>query len=44
MPQTKAILLSHAAEGDHPGFLVRLAGDRYVQIEYGPVELDLNLR
>jgi len=44
MPQTKAVLLSHAAEGDHPGFLVRLAGDRYVQIEYGPVELDLNLR
>jgi urea carboxylase len=23
---------------------VRLAGDRYVLVEYGPMELDLNLR
>ena len=43
-PPTQVILRSIPAAGDHPGTLVRLAGDRYVMVEYGPMELDLNLR
>ncbi|KIZ06735.1 UreA carboxylase [Monoraphidium neglectum] len=44
MPETKAVLVDVAASDSHPGYLVRLAGDRYVQLEYGPMELDLSLR
>ena len=43
-PKTEVILRSIPASGEHPGTLVRLAGDRYVMVEYGPMELDLNLR
>lgn len=31
-------------ENAHCGVCCRLAGDRYVQVEYGPMELDLTLR
>ncbi|KAL3134817.1 hypothetical protein ABBQ32_007791 [Trebouxia sp. C0010 RCD-2024] len=44
VPQTAAVLQSIEASGEHPGAIYRLAGDRYVQVEYGPMELDLNLR
>lgn len=43
-PKTEVILRSIPPSGEHPGTLVRLAGDRYVMVEYGPMELDLNLR
>lgn len=44
VPETKPLLLKVEPHGDHPGAEYRLAGDRYVQVEYGPMELDLNLR
>lgn len=44
MPATRAVLVEVAPSEGHPGYLIRLAGDRYVQIEYGPMELDLTLR
>ena len=44
MPPTKAVLVTAPASEGHPGYLIRLAGDRYIQIEYGPMELDLTLR
>jgi urea carboxylase len=44
MPKTQAVLVEVPATADHPGYLIRLAGDRYVQIEYGPMELDITLR
>lgn len=44
MPPTAPVLVRQEATEGHPGLLVRLAGDRYVQVEYGPMELDLNLR
>jgi hypothetical protein len=28
MPPTRAVLVEKAATADHPGFLIRLAGDR----------------
>jgi urea carboxylase len=37
-------LMEIAARSDSPRVIVRLAGDRYVFVEYGPMELDLNLR
>jgi urea carboxylase len=37
-------LLDHHPNEGHPCAQVRLAGDRYVLVEYGPMELDLNLR
>ncbi|MEW5305221.1 MAG: hypothetical protein WDW36_007777 [Sanguina aurantia] len=40
----RPVLLELAAEGSRPLVQYRLAGDRYVQVEYGPMELDLNLR
>lgn len=43
-PATRAVLAEAPATPEHPGYQVRLAGDRYVQIEYGPMELDLALR
>lgn len=43
-PKTQVVLRNIPASGDHPGMMVRLAGDRYVMVEYGPMELDLNLR
>lgn len=44
MPATKAVVYRAGATADHPGMNIRLAGDRYVQVEYGPMEMDLNLR
>ena len=48
LPPTRAVLVERPASGGkaggHPGFQIRLAGDRCVQIEYGPMELDLALR
>eukprot|EP01025_Chloroclados_australasicus_P016511 TRINITY_DN1830_c0_g1_i6.p1 TRINITY_DN1830_c0_g1~~TRINITY_DN1830_c0_g1_i6.p1 ORF type:complete len:1188 (-),score=148.95 TRINITY_DN1830_c0_g1_i6:1676-5239(-) len=41
---TQALLIKKEAEGSYPGIEVRLAGDRYVMVEYGPMELDLNIR
>jgi urea carboxylase len=43
-PDTQAVLMEIAARSDSPRVIVRLAGDRYVFVEYGPMELDLNLR
>ncbi|KAK9838176.1 hypothetical protein WJX81_006705 [Elliptochloris bilobata] len=44
MPETRAVLRTLPAHGTFPGAQYRLAGDRYVVVEYGPMELDLNLR
>ncbi|KAI8468536.1 MAG: allophanate hydrolase subunit 2-domain-containing protein [Monoraphidium minutum] len=44
MPPTQPVLVDVPASASHPGYLVRLAGDRYVQLEYGPMVLDLKLR
>ncbi|DBA70016.1 TPA: hypothetical protein ACH3X2_012365 [Trebouxia sp. C0005] len=44
MPETSAVLERISSSESHPGAIYRLAGDRYVQVEYGPMELDLNLR
>lgn len=44
IPQTTAVLWTLPASDTHPGAQVRLAGDRYLFLEYGPMELDLNLR
>eukprot|EP00884_Botryococcus_braunii_P008296 jgi/Botrbrau1/17468/Bobra.0054s0055.1 len=44
MPQTSAVLATIPASHHHPGAMYRLAGDRYVFVEYGPMQLDLNLR
>ncbi|KAK9817750.1 hypothetical protein WJX72_001615 [[Myrmecia] bisecta] len=44
MPETSAVLLRIESSATHPGAIYRLAGDRYVFVEYGPMELDLNLR
>lgn len=43
-PPTQALLLTIPPSDTHPGAQLRLAGDRYVFLEYGPMELDLNLR
>lgn len=44
-PPTEAVLrVIPAVQGSHPGAQVRLAGDRYVFLEYGPMELDISLR
>ena len=44
-PPTEAVLrLIPATPGGHPGAKVRMAGDRYIFLEYGPMELDINLR
>lgn len=44
MPPTEAVLRVLEPTDSHPGLKLRLAGDRYVFLEYGPMELDLNLR
>lgn len=44
MPETAAVLKSIPAAGEHPGAKYRLAGDSYVVVEYGPMELDIALR
>lgn len=44
MPEAKPLLVRVPAAGSHPGAEYRLAGDRYIQIEYGPQELDLAVR
>jgi hypothetical protein len=44
-PPTEAVLrLIPATPGGHPGAKVRLAGDRYIFLEYGTMELDIALR
>ena len=43
-PETKAVLANIEKTESHPGAQIRLAGDRYIFVEYGPMELDLNLR
>eukprot|EP00803_Ostreobium_quekettii_P002335 evm.model.scf_303EXC.6 EVM.evm.TU.scf_303EXC.6 scf_303EXC:97659-103117(+) len=43
MPEAKAVL-KRLSQWCHPGAQYRLAGDRYVLVEYGPMELDINLR
>ncbi|KAI3425770.1 hypothetical protein D9Q98_007745 [Chlorella vulgaris] len=43
-PPTSAVLRVVPAGASHPGAQVRLAGDRYVFLEYGPMELDIGLR
>ncbi|CAK0782570.1 hypothetical protein CVIRNUC_005782 [Coccomyxa viridis] len=44
MPPTQAVLKVLPATTTYPGAQFRLAGDRYVFVEYGPMELDINLR
>lgn len=39
-----AILHLLPANGDNPKVVYRQAGDRYLLVEYGPLELDVNLR
>lgn len=43
-PPAEAVLWELPASDTHPGAKLRLAGDRYVFLEYGPMELDLALR
>lgn len=43
-PETKVVLVQVDSSASHPGMQVRLAGDRNVLVEYGPMELDLKLR
>ena len=43
-PSTQAVLMEIPPTEHSPSVIVRLAGDRYVFVEYGPMELDLNLR
>lgn len=43
-PMTNAVLMKIEPTKHSPEIVVRLAGDRYIFIEYGPMELDLNLR
>ncbi|GMH40935.1 hypothetical protein BSKO_08839 [Bryopsis sp. KO-2023] len=44
MPETKALIKTIPESDSHPGAQYRLSGDRFLLVEYGPVELDLNLR
>lgn len=44
MPETTAVIKVIPSSDVHPGGQYRLAGDRFVLVEYGPVELDLNFR
>ncbi|EFJ41655.1 hypothetical protein VOLCADRAFT_98356 [Volvox carteri f. nagariensis] len=44
MPPTKALCRELPAKEDFPGAQYRLAGDRYVQVDYGPMALDIRLR
>ncbi len=39
-----AVLHTLAPHGDAPGVVYRRAGDKYLLVEYGPLELDLTLR
>jgi urea carboxylase len=43
-PPTAAVLRTWPATASSPGAQLRLAGDRYVFLEYGPMALDLALR
>lgn len=43
-PCTKPLLLETPARGDFAGAQYRLAGDRYIQVDYGPMHLDIKLR
>jgi urea carboxylase len=43
-PPTEVVLRSVPPSDTHPGAILRLAGDRYVFMEYGPMELHLGLR
>ncbi|KAG2435985.1 hypothetical protein HYH02_011698 [Chlamydomonas schloesseri] len=44
MPPSKALTKELPAKEGFPGAQYRLAGDRYVQVDYGPMELDITLR
>ncbi|GLC49765.1 hypothetical protein PLESTB_000289100 [Pleodorina starrii] len=44
MPPTRALCRELPAKEGFPGAQYRLAGDRYVQVEYGPMALDIRLR
>ncbi|KXZ51620.1 hypothetical protein GPECTOR_12g584 [Gonium pectorale] len=44
LPPSRALMLEVPASEGFPGAQYRLAGDRYVQVEYGPMALDLTLR
>ncbi|GIL54638.1 hypothetical protein Vafri_10369 [Volvox africanus] len=44
MPPTKALCQELPAKAGFPGAQYRLAGDRYVQVDYGPMHLDIRLR
>lgn len=44
MPPSRPLIHRLPATDAHPGVEFRLAGDRYIQVEYGPMELDLTLR
>ena len=41
---TRAVLHEIPTSKEHPGAKIRLAGDSYILVEYGPMVLDLNLR
>lgn len=43
-PETKPVLRVIHDSDSRPRFEIRLAGDSYILIEYGPMVLDLNLR
>ncbi|CAL5223800.1 g6371 [Coccomyxa viridis] len=42
-PETRAVLKTLPASESFPGAQYRLAGDRYVFVEYGPLVIDINL-
>ncbi|PNH09902.1 Urea amidolyase [Tetrabaena socialis] len=44
LPPSRALTLELPPKEGFPGAQYRLAGDRYVQVEYGPMELDVRLR
>lgn len=44
MPPSRALTRDIPAREGFPGAQYRLAGDRYVQVDYGPMELDIKLR
>ncbi|XP_028406562.1 urea amidolyase-like [Dendronephthya gigantea] len=43
-PETKSVLRTIPESNTRPRLQIRMAGDSYILIEYGPMVLDLNLR
>jgi len=43
-PSTNVVLYEWEKKEAHPGGQIRLAGEEYILVEYGPMTLDLNLR